>query len=72
MGSHRETDFNRLESQLDQLIKICELLANENALLRERQSSLVTERAKLIEKNELARNKVESIIGRLKILETEA
>jgi len=72
MSSNRETDIDLLESQLDQLITICDLLANENALLRERQSSLVAERAKLIEKNELARTQVESIISRLKGMETEA
>ena len=72
MSGNHETDIHHLETQLEQLIKLCDHLAQENALLRERQSALVTERAKLIEKNATARNQVESIIARLKGMETEA
>lgn len=66
-----ESDLNKLEKQVDQLIKICDELKGENHLLRERQSSLVNERATLIEKTELARVRVESMIDRLKSLENE-
>ena len=66
-----ESDLNNLEKQVDQLIKICDELKGENHLLRERQSSLVEERASLIEKTELARVRVEAMIDRLKSLESE-
>lgn len=71
MATRNETDLNSLENQVDQLIKVCDELKGENALLRERQASLVSERAKLIEKTELARSKVESMITRLKAMEAE-
>ena len=44
-------------------------LKDENASLRARQESLVSERAELIEKTELARNRVEAMISRLKAME---
>ena len=66
-----ESDLNNLEKQVDQLIKICDELKGENHLLRERQSSLVEERASLIEKTELARVRVEAMIDRLKSLESD-
>lgn len=66
-----EIDIGRLENQLDKLLKTCDGLKNENTLLRERQLSLVAERARLMEKNEIARARVESMILRLKSLEDE-
>lgn len=66
-----DSDLNKLEKQVDELIKICDELKGENHLLRERQASLVSERASLIEKTELARVRVEAMIDRLKALESE-
>ncbi len=66
-----ESDLNKLENQVDELIKTCDELKGENHLLRERQTSLVTERATLIEKTELARVRVEAMIDRLKSLESD-
>lgn len=72
MNNSNDTDLGHLETQLDELIRMCDELKGENALLRERQTSLVEERARLIEKTELARTKVESMISRLRAMETEA
>lgn len=58
-----------LEDRIDALIELCEALAVENRALREKQDSLTADRAKLIEKNELAKTRVESMINRLKALE---
>lgn len=58
-----------LEDRIDALIELCEALAVENRALREKQESLTADRAKLIEKNELAKTRVESMINRLKALE---
>ena len=44
-------------------------LSDENQALRDQQSSLVAERAGLIEKSELARSRVEAMIARLKAME---
>ena len=62
-------ELNRLERQVDNLIALVHLLGNENKALKSQQSNWTVERAKLIEKNELAKNRVESMIGRLKTLE---
>ena len=64
-------ELNRLERQVDNLIAPVHLLGNENKALRTQQSNWTIERAKLIEKNELAKNRVESMIGRLKALEKD-
>jgi cell division protein ZapB len=62
-------DISQLEQQVEQLIGACSALKQENTSLRQRQESLVSERAELIEKTELARNRVEAMISRLKAME---
>jgi cell division protein ZapB len=62
-------DLDALEYKIEELIKLCELLARENRALRSQQHNWATERARLIEKNELAKSRVESMITRLKSLE---
>ncbi len=66
------TALNNLELKLDQLISLCERLDRENKSLREKESNWARERTRLIEKNELARTRVEAMIARLKSLETQA
>ena len=58
-----------IEAKLKDVISLCERLRLENASLLDQQNSLVEERARLIEKNEQARSKVEQMIMRLKSLE---
>lgn len=62
-------DLVSLEERVDKLIQACEDLRAENQALREQQAQLVTERAALIEKSELARTRVEAMIARLKSME---
>lgn len=62
-------DLETLERQVDELIRTCRKLRDENRSLRARQDMLVSERAELIEKTELARSRVESMISRLKSME---
>lgn len=64
-----QVDLQALEAQVDELIQTCEQLTDENRALREQQSTLVAERASLIEKSELARSRVEAMIARLKAME---
>ena len=64
-------DLSVLESRVDELIDRCEALARENRILRERNSSWTVERAGLLERNEVAKNKVEAMIERLKSLDGE-
>ncbi len=62
-------DIDRLEKRVEDLIRACASLKEENESLRERQDNLVAERAELIEKTELARTRVEAMISRLKAME---
>lgn len=64
-----ENEMKYLETRIDDLVAICQRLRDENKLLRDQQSSLMQERAKLIEKNEMARMRVEAIVSRLKGME---
>lgn len=58
-----------LATKLDELVVYCDRLKAENESLRSQQQTLSAERARLIEKNEQARNRVEAMIARLKTLE---
>jgi cell division protein ZapB len=66
-----ETDIKMLELRVDELIQRLNAVKNENRSLRESQSTLITERARLIEKTELARTRVEAMITRLRAMEQE-
>jgi len=66
-----EQDLRKLEQRVDQLIALVERLHNENKSLRDREAGLLAERATLVERTELARTRVESMISRLKAMEHE-
>lgn len=66
-----ELDLKKLESRVDDLINTVERLQHENKTLREGQTALQAERNKLLEKTEMARTRVESMIERLRALENE-
>lgn len=61
-----------LEHQIDQLIYHCAQLEKENASLRGKEAGWIRERDKLMEKNDIARIKVEAMIQRLKAMEAQA
>ncbi|MCG7958864.1 MAG: TIGR02449 family protein [Candidatus Thiodiazotropha taylori] len=65
-----ELDLQALEVRVEELIRACSYLKDENKSLRMRQDNLVAERAALIEKTERARTRVEAMITRLKSMET--
>ena len=58
-----------LGERIDKLMELVRRLADENRSLRAGQEHLANERAQLINKNELARSRVEAMIHRLKSLE---
>ena len=62
-------EMDILERRVNELIALTEQLSRENKALRTQQENWSVERAKLIEKNELAKSRVESMIGRLRSLE---
>lgn len=67
-----ETELQKLEAKIDQLLERCAHLVSENKGFKQREAEWQRERTRLIEKNDLARTRVEAMIGRLKSLESEA
>jgi len=62
----------QMSARLDKLMELVRRLADENRSLRQGQEQLTNERAQLLNKNELARSRVEAMINRLKSLENNA
>jgi cell division protein ZapB len=67
-----DTELQRLEIRVGELLTLVQQLAEENRALRHRQDSLSGERAVLLQKNEQVRTRVEAMIGRLRAMETGA
>lgn len=65
-------ELQRLAAKLDELLEHHERLKAQNRLLLANERAWREERAQLIEKNELARQKVEAMISRLKALEQDS
>lgn len=62
-------DLKQLESRIDQLIEACQRLQHENTALKSEHEALQAERTRLLEKTRVARERIESMIDRLKALE---
>ncbi len=67
-----DADLQLLTSKLELLIQRIEQLKAQNRLLLHGEQAWREERAHLIEKNEMARVKVEAMISRLKALEQDS
>ena len=67
-----ETQFQALEQKIDDLIDLCTELNQENVSLKADADSWHSEREHLVSKNETARTRVETIIGRLKAMEQKS
>jgi len=59
-----------LEEQVEAMFRLIQQLKEENTSLRNQQVALHQERSHLMEKNEVAKSRVEGIISRLKSLES--
>ncbi len=68
----QENDLKALEVRVEELIRSCAHLKDENKTLRAREQILLGERDRLAKKNDEARHRVEHMIDRLKRLEDEA
>jgi cell division protein ZapB len=62
-------NLTKLEQRIDELISACRRLSEENLSLKSGQQNLSEEHARLVEKTQVARSRIESMIGRLKALE---
>ena len=68
-NSMAENQLKALEQKIDELIALCNELNRENQALKSDNTDWQSERLDLIEKNELARNKVAAMIDRLRTME---
>ena len=64
-----ESPLTALKQKIDDLISLCTELNRENLALKEDTAAWHEERDALIEKNQIAASKVESILTRLKAAE---
>jgi cell division protein ZapB len=67
-----DLELQRIEKRVEELVSICNQLKEENRSLRQRQEMLVSEKANLLQKNDLVRGRVEAMIERLKSMEHSA
>ena len=63
--------LHALEAKIDLLLKQCQRLNEENQAYRARETDWNSKQQSLIEKNDVARTRVEAMITRLKKLESE-
>ncbi len=68
---NQSVDIKDLEEKLEELIQRYTAVQSENTTLKTKQDSLVKEKAKLVEKTNLARTRVEAMISRLKNMEQD-
>tara|TARA_B100000586_G_C20065123_1_gene408075 strand:- start:268 stop:480 length:213 start_codon:yes stop_codon:yes gene_type:complete len=58
--------LNDLKASIENARKQMDVITTENTLLKKQQDNIVSEKAELIRKNELAKSEIESIIERIK------
>ena len=64
-----DNQLKTLEQKIDELIALCSELNRENQALKADSAGWHRERQDLIDKNELARTKVEAMLDRLRTME---
>lgn len=68
--SPHSVDFSRFEFWVGELIETCEQLKQENINLRQKQASLLDEKTRLLNRNSRVTQRLETLIGRLRKMET--
>jgi cell division protein ZapB len=71
INSPQKLDLDLLTQRLEELIRLCERLREENNRLKAVQIQMQAAQTRLADKNELSRARLESMIMRLKTLEVE-
>lgn len=64
-------DIKDLENKIDELISLCDEFERKQAIMEADRETWLRERTRLLEKNDMAKNKVEAMIMRLKGLEQD-
>jgi len=67
--SMADNQLQVLEQKIDELIALCDQLNRENQALKADNAGWQSERQDLLDKNELARTRVEAMINRLRTME---
>ena len=67
--SMADNQLQVLEQKIDELISLCDQLNRENQALKADNSGWQQERQDLLDKNELARTRVEAMSNRLRTME---
>lgn len=65
----QEQDLRALEIRVEELIRVCAHLKDENKILRAELEQLSAERDQLMRNHAAARVRVESLIERMKVIE---
>ncbi|HIL84309.1 MAG TPA: TIGR02449 family protein [Pseudomonadales bacterium] len=63
--------MNTLERRIDELIALCDELESKHRAIETDRENWTQERTSLLEKNEMAKAKIEAMIMRLKSLEQD-
>ena len=63
------SQLKTFSSKVEDLLAYCQKLEADNQALKSQHDEWQSERTRLLQKNDLAKNKIESMIGRLKALE---
>ena len=64
-------DIETLEQRIDELISLCDELERKHSAIESDREKWLQERTRLLEKNEMAKSKIEAMIMRLKSLEQD-
>ena len=63
--------IQQLEQQVDDLLRASRRIRDENKILKSQQTAWLTERTQLLEKTDLARSRIDTMVSRLKELDNE-
>ena len=64
-------EIKDLEIKIDELIQLCDELERKQAVMEADRETWLAERTRLLDKNQMAKSKVETMIMRLKALEQD-
>ncbi len=70
MNNKNQSNIDALEEKVDQLLAASQLLLSENTKLKQQLHDIRNDRAHLFEQREQVRTQVESMITRLKVIES--
>ena len=70
MTKQTQPNIDDLERKVEELLALSRTLSEENKQLKNQLHSLKTDRSGLVEQKELVRSQVESMISRLKSMES--